>query len=310
MKVPPSLFTLVFTLLVSQAAYGDNICIQIDENRDNLQPGDRQATLMLVEQELEDTGHTVLDDGCVDTIVLSNVKLGSSITVTLTRGDKQRRLKASGLDDLPSVYSQLVKSLLSDKSLEIGMDRTNVTKDQADPKRAKADFLTIFKGGSLIHTAGAPVGPAFGAGIRVELDEWAIEAESTMGFSIDNNPNNEDTGGSYNIGAHLGGIYFLDGQANHSPFFSGGIGYGATSLVDANGDSWAGAGFDFRVAAGYEMLRASTIRMFFQAEALIPAYLMHASSGNDATKSQYNPTFLLSFGVGYEPDLVVGGFLF
>lgn len=302
----------MLTLLVTQSAYAENICIQVDQDRDNLQERDQQATVMLVEQELEEAGHTVAGEGCPDAIILSNVQLGTSITVTINRGEEQRRLKANGLDDLPNVYSQLVGSLLSGTPLSSGMDRTNVTKDQGDPTRAKADFITIFKGGAMVHTAGAPVGPALGAGIRVELDQWAIEADSTFGFSFDDNPNEQKTGNSANFGAHLGGVYFLDGQANGSPFFSGGLGYSTTLLENASEDTWAGAGFDFRFAAGYEMLRASTIRMFFQAEVLLPMYLLHAEDLNSSAgqDSRYNPTFLVSFGVGYEPDVVVGGFLF
>jgi hypothetical protein len=51
--------------------------------------------------------------------------------------------------------------------------------------------------------------------------------------------------------------------------------------------------------------------MFVQAEALIPAYLMHAGVNSPTGQdSRYNPTFLVSFGIGYEPDVVVGGSLF
>ncbi len=301
---------LVAPLFFLEAAYASEICVAIDTERDNLSEGDRKAVLMLAKQEIEEAGYRIISQGCEDEIVLSSVKIGTSVTLSATRGDDQRRLVAQGLDDIPNVCSQIIKSLLSGEPLALSMDRTNVTKGQAEPKREKADFLTMFRGGAMVHTVGVPVGPNLGVGMRVELDNWAIEAESAFGFSLSDHASRSDNGGSFSFGAHLGGLYFFDGESSHSAFAGLGVGYGTTALVTKSTDLWTGAGFDFKVSLGYEILRASTIRMFIQTEALIPTYQLGADSGNLDKTDRYNPSYMISFGIGYVPDVVVGGFLF
>jgi hypothetical protein len=59
----------------------------------------------------------------------------------------------------------------------------------------------------------------------------------------------------------------------------------------------SGSGLQAELSAGYELLRASTIRLFGQADANLPIHRVHDT--NTGSDSSYAPSFALSFGIGW-----------
>src|SRR5688572_16672134 len=116
-------------------------CLAIDEGRDTLSSQDRQAALILVGRELERAGRQVVSAECTERYGLSHVRLGNTILVVLAGPAGQREGRALGMDDLPGLYNQIVRALLTGSSVGAMdvVDRTNVTTPQAEPRRVGID---------------------------------------------------------------------------------------------------------------------------------------------------------------------------
>jgi hypothetical protein len=184
------------------------------------------------------------------------------------------------------------------------------------PNRIEADSLWYVRLGYGATFGGdTRNGPALGFGYRYELDSLAIDL-SFLNFMID--AGKKDSGNSASAGVtatwiRLQALYFLNPLANGSTYLGAGLGWGAAAAVKAtastgsNGTSesaYSGSGLEGQLTAGYEFLRASTIRIFAQADLTLPFYkatsaTYNSSSSDYATRSIYLPTVTLSLGIGW-----------
>lgn len=81
----------------------------------------------------------------------------------------------------------------------------------------------------------------------------------------------------------------------------------AGSSTDATSSSvqmYSGSGLQGEISVGYEFLRASTIRMFLQADATLPFYTVHrytydSALGAAVGGSAWVPSLAFSFGIGW-----------
>ena len=134
--VRSALFSLILTAGTVRAASAQT-CIAIDEQHDMLGPDERTAARLLVSKQFELAGHRVADRDCAATYTVSHIRLGTTISVTLSGPAGKREATALGLDDLPAIYSQMVRSLTTGQPMGIGvLDRTNVSasQDSAAPR--------------------------------------------------------------------------------------------------------------------------------------------------------------------------------
>lgn len=73
------------------------------------------------------------------------------------------------------------------------------------------------------------------------------------------------------------------------------------------GITYSGSGMQGELSLGFELLRASTIRLFVQADATFPFY--RATPDNFITTptggSRYTPTFVIAFGGGFGRNRLV-----
>ena len=101
---------------------------------------------------------------------------------------------------------------------------------------------------------------------RLELDHAAIELTVADGVV--------PSGRARSAGdfVRLAGLWYGSPRANSSAFCGIGLGYG-----------WSGGanGFDATITAGYEMLRATTMRALLQLDVTLPTY-----SGNEAERKR------------------------
>jgi hypothetical protein len=255
-------------------------CITLDEQHDTLSPDERPAALLLVKKEFELAGRPIADRDCQVTYSLSHIRLGTTIIVTLAGPSGSRQGKALGLDDLPAVYSQMVRSLVTGQpmgSLAV-VDRTNVTASQdLPPRRVQSEGAWNARVGyaSLFGPSTSPAA-SFGFGYRAEFDRLGLD------FSFLNFQTSGD--GGYSSGGHsvfslikLEGLYFTNPTGNRSAYAGGGLSYGRTEvrMSDAAmgypkyGD---GAGLQGELTAGYEIARVTSVRLFVQADATLPFY--------------------------------------
>jgi hypothetical protein len=301
--------SLLGSLSVAKAASAD-VCVEVDAQRDNLSESDRSATRTMLEQALINNGQRVVPPGagCSATWKVYHLKLGQSVTVTMSSPTDNRTMKVRSVEDVPDAYSQMVKSLITGQPLgaEGGtIDRTNVTATQMSNNRVAADSLFYMRlGYGGVVGSGFTAGPAFGLGWRKELDRIAIDI-STLNFVLTKKDDSyKDVSGSF---IKLGVLYYFDPFANNSLYAGGGLGYGVSAVTKDDSTSfhtYTGSGMHGELSAGYEMLRASNIRLLIQLDATLPFYsttsTFYLGTATGETKdSLYTPSFSLSLGLGF-----------
>jgi hypothetical protein len=182
------------------------------------------------------------------------------------------------------------------------VDRTNVIGVQAAPVRVQSDSLFYARlgyGGAF--GAGSQGGPAMGFGVRRELDAFAIDvsffnvqSHSTSGYFYES--------GSSGSWLKLSAIRYTNRTANATPYFGGGLSWGGVSAAMDN-RYFNGSGLQGELTAGYEMFRASNIRMFMQTDVVLPFYSATATifrpRAPSITERRYMPSAAVSFGLGW-----------
>jgi len=284
-----------------QQQQAPGVCVVIDAGRDTLTDQERMAVHGIVLQAFEAEHLTTSTTSCSETYVISNIKLGNTINVAINGPRGQRTGRATSLDDLPNVYSQLVKSLVTGAPVATGggaVDRTNVTKDQSSPRRVAADNLKYVQlGYGAVTSDRVAYGPAFGFGYRKELDRIAIDI--SFSFLLAN-----DTELSDGVTMSIPRLLFLWNQeptADSSAYYGLGISYGFAA-VHSDNMTFGGSGLEGHLIGGYEMFRSSTIRGFLQADVTLPFY---KSNGLSDTNTRWPVSASLSLGFGWGKSNVV-----
>lgn len=274
-------------------------CVQIDEERDGLTEKERQSTRTLFEEALGEAGVEVGREACTETWTLYHVRLGKSITVVAQGPNGTRRERVKSIEDLPATYHQLAHAIVNrteNTSDGASVDRRNVTSAQRERRRVSADAIWYAKlGYGSTPAAGYHGGPAFGFGRRWELDRIGIN----LGFLnfILYQDSDEFEGSS--IGwIDLGADYFFSPFANGSAYVGAGVSLGTHTIPDPDGN-YENAGLQGKGTLGYEMFRASTIRLFFHFDATLPMYRLTRSAPDGSEERVYSPTFQLSLGLGW-----------
>ena len=312
-----SIVTAVLVCGVATAASAQ-ICISIDQARDMLSPDERSAALLLVEKQFELAGQRIAAAGCPAAYELSHVRLGNTIVVTLAGPLGHRETTAIGLDDLPAVYSQMVRSLVTGEALGSMaiVDRTNVTASQDLPARrvqsdtywhARLGYGGVF--GNQTHGV-----PALGFGYRAEFDRFGVDL-SFFNYHFDQGSGYYASRGSAIAGSllKLEGLYFTSPTANRTAYFGGGLSWGGTNLGEGQ-KSWNGQGLQGELTTGYELARATNVRLFVQGDATLPvyntvsqtySYPQRLPNGSYlvptvSTERRYTPSVVVSIGLGWQ----------
>lgn len=297
-----------FGLSLAAASHAEP-CFQVDASRDSLTGEQRKAAGVLFEDALRQQDQALEGSPCPVVWTVTHVLLGESYTVIVSDEHSSRRMKIGELDDAPSAYSQLIGNLLAGD--EVGaessaINRANVTTEQTKrPKRASAEMTWHIRlGYGIAGAPGAPGGPSFGFGFRRELDHFGIEA-SFLNYTLLQDSDGEPSGATGSV-AQVMFLGYLDRLSNHSPYAGLGVGFGGESVprvLDGESLDYSGTGLNGHAMLGYSFFRASTLRMFFQADALLPTYQARAhrllSGGTMTEDERYIPVFMLSMGVGW-----------
>lgn len=298
------LLGVLLTLFAPRPALAGT-CVSIDEERDSLSADERQSTRTLFEEALGEAGVSVGRDGCTATWTLYHVRLGKSITVVVQGPKGTRRERVKSIDELPAIYHQLTHAILTGtENTNAGgnVDRRNVTQNQSDRRRVSADAVWYAKlGYGMTPAAGFHAGPAFGFGRRWELDNVGIN----LGFlSFILYQDSEEFRGVSAGWIDLGADYFFDPYANSTLYLGGGLSLGNHSIPGSDGVEYQNAGLQGKASLGYEMFRASTIRLSAALDATLPMFRLTRSVTDPDTFAEveqhvYAPTFQLSLGLGW-----------
>lgn len=291
---------LAGVLLGASSPARAQICVELDRDADSLDPQDARAVLRLVEGEFRKQGEEVVQPPCSESYSLYNIQLGKSVQASISGPLGHREGRVRTIEDLPRIYSQMIGSLLTGTPMtnDGANDRYSVTTEQAAPLRVAADVFWYGRiGGGSVLGGDSNFGPTFGVGYRYELDRFGIDASANgyLGLEEDKLAESFDAGGA--LSAKLMGLYFFSGRANSSAYIGAGLGYGISGVTDSE-RSFGGFGLQGEVSAGFEILRASTIRMFIQADASLPFYLSAEDIEVDSD-DRYTPTLGLSLGFAF-----------
>jgi len=295
---------------VSAGSARADIWVAVEESRDTFNAADRTAAVILLSGKLEAEGQRIGKDNCTETYVVSHVRLGDTIIVTLEGPRGRRDGMAIGMADIPALYSQLVRALLTGRdvgSMLHVVDRTNVVVTQASPLRVQSDSLFYVKlgYGSPLNSA-SHGGPATGFGVRRELDAFAIDvsffnlqSQSTRGSDYFYYGGDGSISGSW---IKLTALRYANRTSNSTAYWGGGASWGAVS-GSHDAKYWHGSGLQGELTAGYEMLRASNIRAFVQTDVVLPFYsarsVTYMRTGPSIVERRYVPTATLSVGLGW-----------
>jgi hypothetical protein len=317
--VRSGLFVLMVCAGAARAASAQT-CVAIDEQHDMLSRDERTAARLLVRKQFELAGHRVVDRDCAVTYTVSHIRLGTTIIVTLSGPAGSREATALGLDDLPAVYSQMVRSLTTGQPMGMAvLDRTNVSASQDQPPRrlhSEGYWYARLGYGSLFADA-TENGAAFGFGYRAEFNRIGLDVSFFNGQL-------NDSGGYYASGSSawslikLQGLVFTNPTGNRSAYVGGGLSYGRAELRAAGGDVFSargsGAGLQAGLTAGYEIARVTSARVFVQADATLPFYKVRFDTytypeippngrfvgPTVTTERRYAPSLTLSIGFGWQ----------
>lgn len=308
-----SLIALVFLGVGAGRAAAD-VCVTVDEVRDTFSPADRSAALLLLTRQFELAGERVGPAGCAAPYVVSHVQLGKSITVTLSGPGGHRDAVALGMEDVPAVYSQMVRSLLTGRPMTAHgvLDRTNVSEAQAAaPRRVGSDSVLYARlGYGGIFGDSTYGGPSVGLiGYRKELNSIAIDvsflnfqyrtSQSSYGYS---------SGSMTASWLKLEALRFRTPLSDRSAYMGAGLSWNTTN-IDNSSRYWNGSGLQGELTAGYEIGRASTIRLFIQADAGLPFYTLTGTTTfysyamrnpSPVIEHRYAPSLMLSLGLGWQ----------
>jgi hypothetical protein len=304
-------------------AAGAEVCITVDQAHDTFSPEDRTAALLLVARQFELAGQSVVPEGCPMPYAVSHVRLGETIMVTLSGPNGHREGTALGLEDLPALYSQMVRSIVTGRPMTgfNVVDRTNVTAAQAaSAQRVQADSFGYMRlGYGSVFGNRSYGGATLGFGYRVELDSFGIDV-SFLNYQVPSSGSDSYYGSSQGGMAgsllKLEALYFKNPKANATPYLGGGISYGFTQFGGTYGNSnyqssWHGNGLQGELTVGYELPRASTLRVFVQADTILPFYKVtsetirfssSAPAGTTAAAHRYSPSLAVSVGFGWQRD--------
>ena len=294
---------------------GAEVCLAMDETRDMLTPEDRTGALLVLARQFELTGRRVVASGCAIRYTLAHIKLGEHVFVILSGGDQTREATARGLSDLPALYNQMVRSLVGGLPMAgfNVIDRTNVTAAQTSANRVHSDrvgYARLGYGGLFGDRAYGT--PGFGFGYRYEHDAIALDV-SFLNLQL----GSSESSGDASAGAllKLQALRLLKPTANSSPYVGAGLSWGFMTFDrdesdDGSGEyrsSFHGSGLQGELTAGYEMSRASTRRVFVEANVVLPFYKVaaetyfYSTSGGTATVNRrYSPSVVVSVGVGWQ----------
>ena len=226
------LTTMTCLLVATAAAAHAEVCLAIDTAHDTFSPSDQAAALLLVTRQFEQEGERVVPAGCARPYTVSHIRLGDTIVVHISGGDGQREAVAHGMEDLPALYSQMARSIVTGRPMNgfNVVDRTNVTASQATARRFHTDSLWYARlGYGSLFGNDAYGTPALGFGYRAELDSFAIDV-SFLNFQFSADNSSSSSGGTAQTLLKLSGLYFLSPRANRSAYLGAGLSYGHQSF--------------------------------------------------------------------------------
>ena len=307
MRISTALFSCALTAAALSSSAHAAACVQMDFNRDNLSYQERVAGQTLLTQALAEAGVEVVPQGCGETYSYFHVRMGQSVTLSLSGPPGERTLTVPSIEALPEGYRTLVAALHEPAAAEPAATPSRRRRANADaPTPVEADggfepggFGYLRMGMGSIRASEVAFGPALGAGYRFEFDRVGLDLSLGNFVLAQKRDAGAPTSGAMSASwLRAEGLYFFDAAADRSAYVGGALGWGITAAVSEAGTA-SGSGAHPEITAGYELLRDSSLRVFGQCNVVLPAYRVHDGLGDP----RYTPSVLFTLGAGYSPRI-------
>lgn len=226
----------------------------------------------LVSSAVQYEGHEVTLELSGENSVLRPylLKLGDSYILKIDKVKNKKiifssKLKASDLEDMDTVATRVVRSVINEQSVKDSVKVTDVTKDEETrgTRRFKAtrQWRIAF-------------GPAWSQGLNVDGGgtQWSLgyiwgldpDYDLKLNWSFYVPRADEDDSASF-VNFALGMNYFLT-RAKHSPFISFELGYASAAASEVNNNFFnlsedKASGWALGVGLGYKFFRTSTVNV-------------------------------------------------
>ncbi len=266
--------TLTLFLLVSTPSYfalADAIYVEPISSQ-GVDEASKETVYELITNAVVTEGHNLVTDKSSAKSVLRPkiLKLGNAYILKIDKVQNNKikyssKMKSAGLDDMDTVSTRVVRSVLREQSAKDSVTVTDVTKDEETQgtRRYKSSKQWRFS-----------FGPAWSEGLNVDGGgtQWGIGYNFGVDPSFDlkldfsfyvPRADKDDDAAFRNVS--LGLDYFLT-SAKNSPFISADIGYAsAAASEDSNNflnlsDDKA-SGWTVGIGLGYKFFRTSTVNL-------------------------------------------------
>ncbi|MCA9541157.1 MAG: hypothetical protein KC620_19790, partial [Myxococcales bacterium] len=176
------------------------LCVSLDEALTASDDQANKGALILVRAAFEEQGETVVDPPCGNEYKVAQVQTGDVFTVSLRGPERTRTGRAGSANELPKVYDQLVRAQLSGDLAVTGsqaVGRHNVTTEQANPMRARADSIFLIDLGPAIVRGVDGVPLSLGGAWRYELDQYGVQIAADFVWNPTDDTDSKTVGGSF-----------------------------------------------------------------------------------------------------------------
>jgi hypothetical protein len=206
---------------------------------------------------------------------------------------------------------------------EVGVDKADTCAAQAGgtPRSRRQAGPRVFGygrlGSGIVFADRTHHAPAIGIGLRAELDTFAVDL-SVLNFSLAFDPYERSTDITVGSRYKLSALRFITPDADRSAYVGGGLSWGLVSVgrdlqpgTGIGATSWHGDGLQGELTVGYELARASGIRIFAQADATLPCFRAASETyaysrpesgvqGSTGVEYRYVPSAVVSIGIGWQ----------
>lgn len=221
----------------------------------------------------EESGYTLVSSAKDADFVLQSrlIKLGTSYVVSVDKLKKDKlvyttKMKAANADDLDTVSSRIVRSVLRETKAQEDTQVGEVTRDEETQNTRRIQTTRQWKIG---------FGPSWGdnmntsaSGMNFNLGfVWGLDPnfDLDLGFRSTGFTKDNESGSSFT--EFMIGTNYYFSRARHAPYVSGGLGYvwatssirDSNTLLNTSDDKYNGWGG--RLGLGYKFFRTSTVNL-------------------------------------------------
>jgi hypothetical protein len=263
-------------------------CVRADA--DELAPADRTLAVTMLRRALEEHGVLVVDAGCVDTYTVFHERAGDEIIAHVRGPHGGRKLHVADAATLPDAYERMVNDLLAEPAT-IDAPAPAAAQAPIEPAAPRLVHHALYLQAGIAGMGGAHAPHSIAGGYRYERSGTAFDTAIT-GYSSSSESTNEAVSGK-RLTFKL--LHTLASSLGKSFYAGGGVGFGG-STIQLVYSSYSGSGVEGIATVGVDVLHTSGLRMFMQADVVLPAYMM---TSNVTGETEYAGSVMVSVGLGF-----------